>query len=94
MNRQRRGLAAWRSIAVLPAMLVAALGCAGGDAVAASKMYKCMIGNRTVYQQQACPVEAEASGSAASAGAPASAAHRRKLRSAEHSASSVPAKPR
>ena len=46
---------------------VLALAALAGPAGAASKMYKCVEGGRTIYQQQACAVSAQAE-------APASAA--------------------
>jgi hypothetical protein len=69
--------------------------CLGGDAFAASQMYKCVENGRTVYQQQACNPQPE--GAASAAKAPASAASdassARKLRRPSP-ASSAPAKPR
>ena len=41
-----------RGIAAL--LLGASLAGAGADACAASQLYKCVDGGRTVYQQQAC----------------------------------------
>ena len=70
------------------------------DGWAASQLFKCIDGGRTVYQQQACPVNSQPEGAAsaprigAQASAPvadtASAAARR-LRPPASSASAVPA---
>ncbi len=79
---------------------VALLAAAGGEAQAATKMFKCIVGGRTIYQQQACPTEAEApKASAAAASAPAAAAASRpagehKARPPSRPASSAPATPR
>jgi hypothetical protein len=70
-----------------------------GDALAASQMYKCIEGSRTVYQQQPCNPQAEAAASAPRAAAPASAASdagsaaAKKIRRPSP-ASSAPATPR
>jgi hypothetical protein len=73
---------------------------------AATQMFKCIIGGRTVYQQQACPADADPPKAAASAGAasspsgsasasaPSPGAAPRKPRPAERPASSAPATPR
>ena len=95
-----------------PSHALQALFLAGGllaaahDSHAASQLFKCVDGGRTVYQQQACPSSAQsepmasspralakAEVAAASATAPASAGALR-LRPASPAASSVPAKPR
>ena len=47
---------------------------AGGDAVAAAKMYKCIENGRTVYQQQACNPQPQAETAASAARPQASAA--------------------
>jgi hypothetical protein len=80
------------------------LAAPGGDAVAATQMFKCVIGGRTIYQQQACSAEAElpkaSAAAAAGASAPAAAvsaspaASVRKAKPASRAASSVPATPR
>jgi hypothetical protein len=77
-----------------------ALATFAGPAGAASKMYKCVEGGRTIYQQQACavtPQESPASAPAPAAHAsaasePASAGAGKVKRSSP--ASSVPATPR
>jgi hypothetical protein len=84
-----------------------ALATIAGSAGAASQMYKCVEGGRTIYQQQACAVTpqeapasaakpaayASASASASAAAAPASAGAR-KVKPSLPPASSVPATPR
>ncbi len=77
-----------------------ALGSSGGDAIGAVQMYKCIVGGRTVYQQQGCPVDAEPAASAAvpgktavGAGAPASSNVKR-VRPASAKPSSASATPR
>ena len=82
--------------------LVMAIG--ANPAAAATQMFKCFIDKRTVYQQQACPANAEPAPSAASAphtggalpGAnpAASPVQRSAVRPASRPASSVPATPR
>jgi hypothetical protein len=90
MKHLLRALAALASAAALVATAT--------GASAASQLFKCVDGGRTVYQQQACPVAAQVE-------APASAAHAvvksdatpgpaRKLKPAAEPASSVPATPR
>jgi hypothetical protein len=90
MTRRFRALAALAAASALIAM--------AGDAGAASQLFKCVEGGRTVYQQQACPVSAQAD-------APASAPHAtvkaeatpgapRKLKPAAEAASAVSATPR
>jgi hypothetical protein len=85
------------------AMLALALAAVSHPAQSATQLFKCVIDKRTVYQQQACPANAEPSPGAASAppsapsahgaNAPASApAH--PLKPASRAASSVTAKPR
>jgi hypothetical protein len=68
-----------------------------GDALAASQMYKCVEGGRTVYQQQACNPQAEPAASAAhapaSAASDASSAAAKRLRRPSPP-SSAPATPR
>jgi hypothetical protein len=83
------------------AMGLGLLAASGGPALAATKMFKCVVGGRTIYQQQACSAEAEApKASAAVASAPAVAAMasqpagERKARRASRPASGVPATPR
>jgi hypothetical protein len=93
------------ALLLLGALLTAS--CTG--AFAASKLYKCVDGGRTVYQQQACPPSAqpEAAASAATkASAPSSLAKAstsggdaeavapRKVTAPSSSASSASAKPR
>jgi hypothetical protein len=89
-----------RRVAALFAGALLALPCA--CPFAASQLYKCVDGGRTVYQQQACSVSSqpEAAASAPRIGAKASApaadaasAAPRKLRSPSP-ASSAPATPR
>jgi hypothetical protein len=87
--------------AVASAMVALTVGSSGG-AAAATQMFKCIVGGRTVYQQQGCPVDAEpaktpgtpasAPAKAASAAAAAASAHR--LKPPSRPASSVPATPR
>jgi hypothetical protein len=95
MSRRRRIAQA------LAATGVALLAAAGGEAQAATQMFKCIVGGRTIYQQQACAAEAEApKASAAAASAPAAAAvasqpaGERRPRPASRPASSAPATPR
>ena len=85
------------------AMLGFAIAAGVNPASAATQMFKCVIDKRTVYQQQACPVNAEPAPGIASApptgaalpGAQAaSTARRSAVRPASHPASSVPATPR
>jgi hypothetical protein len=71
---------------------------AGGDALAAAQMYKCVENGRTVYQQQACNPQPEsaavnAATAAASAASAAPSAVGRKLKRPSP-ASSAPATPR
>jgi hypothetical protein len=84
-----------------PALLVAALAAAGVPAAAATQMFKCIIDKRTVYQQQACPANADPASSPAPpaagtrpAGAAASAPLRGGIKPASRPASSAPATPR
>jgi hypothetical protein len=80
-------------LAAATGLVALALGAPGASA--ATQMFKCIIGTRTVYQQQACPVEAQpaqaASAASSVAARPASAvanaAATRKLRPASHHAS-------
>ena len=86
------------------AMLGFAIAAGASPASAATQMFKCVIDKRTVYQQQACPANAEPAPAAASAppagtGLPganqaASTASRSALRPASRPASSAPATPR
>jgi hypothetical protein len=86
----------------LAAAAACALAAVAGEAGAATQMYKCVEGGRTVYQQQACSVSAapELAASAPSVPAKASAATdpgsaaAAKLRRPSPAASSAPAKPR
>ena len=79
-----------------------ALATFAGSVGAASKMYKCIEGGRTIYQQQACAVrpQPEAAASAPNAAAQASAtaasasAGARKVTRSSPPASSSPATPR
>jgi hypothetical protein len=89
-----------RTVAALAA--AAALCAFAGQGHAASQLFKCVDGGRTVYQQQACPLSAQtepmassprALAKADSASAPASAGAPR-LRPVSLAASSAPAKPR
>jgi len=93
-----KGLA--HGLALASALVLWALPNSAG---AASQLFKCIEGGRTVYQQQACPVSAQSETAAsapraaaradvASAPAAASAAH--KLKPVSRPASSVPATPR
>jgi hypothetical protein len=95
MKRRAHGLAALASALALFAL--------PGEGDAAAQLFKCIEGGRTVYQQQACPVSAQAEPVASAAGTmaradaasvPAPAANARKLRPASQPASSVPATPR
>jgi len=91
------------ALAALAATL--ALGALPDHAHAASQLFKCVDGGRTVYQQQACPVSAQAE-PAVSASRPvakakadaavtaASAARPAKLKPASPPASGAPATPR
>jgi hypothetical protein len=94
-------------VVVSVAIALVASTSSGDDAIAALQMYKCIIGGRTVYQQAACPADADPAASApvhsAAASAsvkPASSAERaapaaaRRLRPPSAKASSVPATPR
>ena len=91
---------ALRRAGVAAAFAVAAL--AAVDAGAASQMFKCVEGGRTVYQQQACsasaasdaPASAPRGTAKASAAAEGASAAARKPRPASLAASSVPATPR
>ena len=85
----------------LSVRLVAATGIVslalGVDAASATThMFKCIAGGRTIYQQQACPVDAEPASAPAAAAASAvvasTAAH--KFKPASRPASGVPATPR
>ena len=80
------------TVARLAATLALSLG---GDAFAASQMYKCVENGRTVYQQQACNPHPDAAASAAKgpASAASDASSPRKLRRPSP-ASSAPATPR
>lgn len=69
-----------------------------GAASAATQMFKCVSGGRTIYQQQACPVTSEpASAPAASPSTPARAASAmdgattHKVKPASRPASAAPA---
>ena len=71
-----------------------------GSSAAGPRLFKCIDGGRTVYQQQACPVTSQvdaapspvrASAKAASEPAPRATA---RLKQASPTASSVPATPR
>lgn len=93
-------LAAGLATAAGAVVLVLALGV--DEAGAASQMFKCIVGNRTVYQQQGCPVDAEPAASSAARAASASAkattgaaaaSPSRKVKPASRAAS-VPAMPR
>lgn len=89
---------------VAMAALAFAMTTGMNPASAATQMFKCFIDKRTVYQQQACPANAEPAPTAASAppagtGLPganqaASTAQRGALRPASRPASSAPATPR
>ena len=85
------------------AVLALAMAAVSHPAQSATQLFKCVIDKRTVYQQQACPVNAEPSPDAASAppSAPsprtasaAASAPARPLKPASRAASSVPATPR
>ena len=88
------------------AMVALGLAMAAGanPATAASQMFKCVVDKRTVYQQQACPANAEPPSAPASApptgAAPPGASHagsaaqRGTVRPASRAASYVPATPR
>ncbi len=74
------------------ALLLAGLLAIAPSASAVEKMFKCVIDKRTVYQQQACPANAEP---AASEPAPAAAPPpTRSLKPASRAASAAPATPR
>jgi hypothetical protein len=83
--------------------LVLAMAAGANTASAATQLFKCVIDKRTVYQQQACPANADPAPAAASA-PPAIASPRaasvpvpaaaRPLKPASSPASSVPATPR
>ena len=85
------------------AMLALALAAVSHPAQSATQLFKCVIDKRTVYQQQACPVNAEPAPGAASAPPSAASPHAanaaasvpaRPLKPATRAASSVPATPR
>lgn len=95
-----------RAAGVLAGALLAGLL---GDALAASQLYKCVDGGRTVYQQQACspsaqpeiaastPAKASAPNVMAKASAPAAspaAVPPHNVKAPASPASSAPAKPR
>jgi hypothetical protein len=76
----------------------AALAIAAAQADGASKMFKCVEGGRTIYQQQACAVVAEpasaasaARASAKASGVATAAASGAKVKRASPAASSAPA---
>jgi hypothetical protein len=85
------------------ATLVLAMAAGASTASASTQLFKCVIDKRTVYQQQACPANADPAPAAASA-PPANASPRaagappplapRPLKLASRPASSVPATPR
>ncbi len=83
-------------------VLVLATAALGHSAQAATQLFKCVIDKRTIYQQQACPVNADppaAASTPASAASPqvartAASATARPVRPASRPASSVPATPR
>jgi len=85
---------------VVAAVLVAGALAAPHAALASEKMFKCVIDKRTVYQQQACPANAEpAASEPAAAAAPSRAAKEadsapRPLKPVSRAASSAPATPR
>jgi hypothetical protein len=94
-----RRLSAWLAATAGIAALVLGVNTAS----AATQMFKCISGGRTIYQQQACPVGAEPASAPAAAAASAPArnasavvapAAARKVRPASRPASGVPAKPR
>ena len=97
MNPTSRA-ARWLSVSAGIALIAGLLG--AENARAANQTVKCIIGGRTVYQQQACPANADlpasdAAASAAVKGTSATAsAPSRRLSSASRPASSVPASPR
>ena len=85
------------------AMLALALAAVSHPAQPATQLFKCVIDKRTVYQQQACPVNAEPPPGAASAATSeplphivkmAASSTARSLKPASRAASSVPAVPR
>jgi hypothetical protein len=84
------------------ATAMVALAISSGGAAAATQMFKCIADGRTVYQQKACPADADpakapaapASGPGQAASAAAEAAKAHKLKTASHPASSVSATPR
>jgi hypothetical protein len=86
---------------LVAATALATLALAGSGSFAATQMFKCIIGGRTVYQQQACPADAEApkaatttAASSPPASAAASSAAPRKPKPGVTPASTVPATPR
>ena len=90
-----------RRLAGVAAGALLAAPCA--NSFAASQLFKCVDGGRTVYQQQACSVSSQPDGAAsaprigAKASAPvadAAPAAPRRLRPSTSPASAVPAKPR
>ena len=78
-----------------PALAAAIAIALVGDAFAASQMFKCVDGGRTVYQQQPCspPPEPAASTAQPPASAASNAAPAKKLKRPSP-ASSAPATPR
>ena len=85
------------------AVLALAMAAVSYPAQSTTEPFKCVIDKRTVYQQQACPVNAEVSPAAASAPPPAlsprtadaaASAAARPLKPASRAASSGPATPR
>ena len=85
------------------ATLALAVMTSAGPASAATQMFKCVIDKRTVYQQQACPANAEPAPGVASAPAngatvaplgPAASSTVRSLKPVSYPASSAPATPR
>jgi hypothetical protein len=95
MRRRSRTLSALVAAGTLFAM--------ASDGNAASQLFKCVEGGRTVYQQQACPVSAQTEPTASSprgiakadaAPTSASAAVSNRLKPVSLAASSAPAKPR
>jgi hypothetical protein len=85
-----------RQLAAAAAVALAAMPWSAG---AASKLYKCIEGGRTVYQQQACPVQSDPATAAsaehaapkASAVAVPASAGERKVKGPSPAASSAPA---
>lgn len=89
---------AWPTIHLARAAGFALVLAAGaGDAAAAAQLFKCMIDKRTVYQQQACPANADPAAASAPAAAAASSTAReaasapRRLKPASPAAASDPA---